>query len=136
MANRGPEATSALDSLRELDLSTIDVASVPEELLGDLLATATRLESQAAALRGSVLAEADRRKTALGTAASGTDAWAVEFTGDTREMNAGGLRIARLLEEKYHATRDAFAAGRVTKAQVRVIVNAAEQSPTDRKSVV
>jgi len=128
--DRGAEASSALDSLRELDLSTIDVAAVPEELLGDLLATATRVESQAAALRGAVLAEADRRQTALRTAASGTDAWAVEFTGDTREMNAGGLRIARLLEEKYHATRDAFAAGRVTKAQVRVIVNAAEQSPT------
>ena len=127
---RGAEGTSALDSLRELDLSTIDVATVAEELLGDLLATATRVESQAAALRGAVLAEADRRKTALRTAASGTDAWAVEFTGDTREMNAGGLRIARLLEEKYHLTRDAFAAGRVTKAQVRVIVNAAEQSPT------
>ncbi|MGB0191889.1 MAG: hypothetical protein ACPF9W_13090, partial [Nocardioides sp.] len=69
--DRGAEAGSALDSLRELDLSTIDVATVPEELLGDLLATATRVESQAAALRGAVLAEADRRKTALRTAASG-----------------------------------------------------------------
>ena len=117
-------ATASVDSLRRLDLST-----VPEEQLGELLATATRIESQAAALRGAVLAEADRRKTALRTAATGTDAWAVEFTGDTREMNAGGLRIARLLESKYHATRDAFAAGRVTKAQVRVIVNAAEQAP-------
>jgi hypothetical protein len=46
-------------------------------------------------------------------------------------MDAGGLRIARPLGEKYVATREALAAGSLTKAQVRVIVSACEQSPPE-----
>lgn len=121
-------AAAAVDALRSLEL-----AEVAESQLGDCLAAVARMESQAAAMRGELLAEAERRQTALRTACTGTDAWAVAFTGDTREMNAGGLRIARLLREKYAATREAFAAGSVTTAQVRVIVNACEQSPVEAR---
>jgi hypothetical protein len=53
------------------------------------------------------------------------------LTGTTREQAAGGLRIARLLAEKYPATREAFAVGRLRVEQVRVIVNAAEQAPAE-----
>lgn len=119
-------AAVAVDALRSVDLG-----SVPEAELGDCLAALTRMESQAAALRGELLAEAERRRTAMGAACTGTDAWAVAFTGDTREVNAGGLRIARLLAEKYAATRAAFAAGSLTTAQVRVVVNACEQAPPE-----
>ena len=41
------------------------------------------------------------------------------------------MRIARLLAEKYAATRAAFAAGDLRVEQVRVIVNAAEQAPVE-----
>jgi hypothetical protein len=53
------------------------------------------------------------------------------LTGTTRAQAAGGLRLARLLQDKYSATRQAFAAGRLRVDQVRVIVNAAEQAPAD-----
>lgn len=102
---------------------------VPEADLGPLLSRLSRIESRAASLKGEVLAEAERRQTALREAATGTDAWATAFTGDTRELNAGGLRIARLLQSTYHRTREAFAAGELTKQQVRVIVDALEQTP-------
>lgn len=48
-----------------------------------------------------------------------------------REALAGGLRLATLLRDKYDATREAFAAGRLRIAQLRVIVNAAEQAPPE-----
>ena len=74
-------------------------------------------------------AEADARALAERDAATGTDAWVAALTGSTREAAAGGIRLARLLSEKYAATREAFAAGRLRIEQVRVIVNAAEQIP-------
>ena len=74
-------------------------------------------------------AEADARALAERDAATGTDAWVAALTGSTREVAAGGIRLARLLAKKYAATREAFAAGRLRIEQVRVIVNAAEQIP-------
>ena len=92
------------------------------------------VESAANALRWALSAEADARAAALdpvvGDASSGTDAWLASLTGTTKASQAAGLRIARLLDSKYDATKEAFAAGRVRADQVRVIVNAAEQAPT------
>jgi hypothetical protein len=89
------------------------------------------LESQVAAWRLELLAEADRRRVADQTADTGTDAWAAKLTGDTREVMRGGLLLARDLAERFHYTREAFAAGRLRVAQVRVIVNAARQAPPE-----
>jgi hypothetical protein len=52
------------------------------------------------------------------TAATGTDAWAAQLTGSTAAVMRGGLWLARVLEEKYDATREAFAAGGIIEAQV------------------
>lgn len=87
------------------------------------------LEAQVAALKLVLLSEADRRRMAERTAATGTDAWAAKLTGSTRAVMAGGLWLARLLEERYQATRAAFAAGSISQAQARVIVKAAEKIP-------
>jgi hypothetical protein len=87
------------------------------------------LESQVAALRLALLAEADERQVAEQTGDTGTDAWASRLTGSTRGVVAGGLWLARLLMERYAATREAFAAGGINEAQVRVIVRAAEKMP-------
>lgn len=107
------------------------VAGVSNSDLGLAITALSELESQAAALRLALAAEADGRDVARDTADTGTDAWLARLTGDTREVNAGGIRLARLLQEKYDATREAFAGGRLRIAQVRVIVNAAEQSPSE-----
>jgi hypothetical protein len=45
------------------------------------------------------------------------------------ESQVAALRLARLLQERYAATREAFAAGGINEAQVRVIVRAAEKMP-------
>ncbi len=99
--------------------------------LAEAIADLTALESQAAALRLALSAEADARRVAEDTADTGTDAWLATLTGDTREVMRGGLILAEALQERYHATREAFAAGRLRLAQVRVIVNAADQAPAE-----
>ena len=95
----------------------------------EAIAGLAALEAQAQAWRLALEAEAEARALAERDAATGTDAWVAALTGSTREVAAGGIRLARLLETKYAATREAFAAGRLRIEQVRVIVNAAEQIP-------
>jgi hypothetical protein len=119
-------ACADLDTAREVPLSMID-----DNDLEAAIQAAAGLESQTTAFKLGLLAEADKRRTAGRYAATGTDAWAAALTGDTREAMNGGIRLARLLRTKYAATREAFAAGKLRVAQVRVIVNAAEQAPTE-----
>src|SRR5262245_2426799 len=120
------------DAVGRLELAgAAAVERLSDDALGDSVAGLVRLESRAAALRLALSAEADRRRVAEHTAETGTDAWLARLTGSTREQTAAGLRIARLLEERYVATREAFAAGRLRVEQVRVIVNAAEQAPVE-----
>ena len=109
----------------------VPVESVDETGLASAVAELARVESRAAALRMSLTSEADRRRVAEATAETGTDVWVSRLTGSTREQAAGGLRLAQLLESKYPATREAFAAGLLRVEQVRVIVNAAEQAPAE-----
>lgn len=97
--------------------------------LEESLRKVVALECSVGALRCGLLAEADRRRVAEDAADSGTDAWAARLTGSTRAVMAGGLWLARLLETRYDATRDAFAAGAISEAQVRVIVRAGERLP-------
>ena len=79
----------------------------------------------------SLSAEADARGVAHETADTGTDAWLARLTGDRREVLAGRLWIAKALQEKYAATREAFAAGMLRTCQVRVIVRAGDRAPSD-----
>ncbi|HSE10408.1 MAG TPA: DUF222 domain-containing protein [Nocardioidaceae bacterium] len=97
--------------------------------LGEAVAELAALEAQVAALRLAMLAEADARDVAEQTGDTGTDAWAARLTGSTRGVMAGGIWLAKLLAETFHATRDAFARGAVNEAQVRVIVQAAVKMP-------
>jgi len=118
---------AARGSLAEVDVSV--VASLDAEALTDLVEQAAGLEAQAAAVKLAALAEADRRRLAQELGASGTDAWAATLTGSTRAVMAGGVWLARLLQDRYDATREAFAAGSINLDQVRVIVRAAERLP-------
>jgi hypothetical protein len=109
-------------------------ADVPTGVLGldeltDSIAGLAVLESQVAALKLALVAEADRRKVAQLCGATGTDAWAARLTGSTRAVMAGGIWLAQMLAERYDATRQAFADGGINEAQARVIVRAAEMLP-------
>ncbi|MFZ2016077.1 MAG: DUF222 domain-containing protein [Nocardioides sp.] len=106
-----------------------------DEALGGAISGLARVEARAAELRLALSAEADRRRVAETTAETGTDAWLARLTGSTRAQAAGGLRLARLLGEKYAATREALASGRLGLDQVRVIVSAAEQAPVEATPV-
>ena len=125
-----PELVAEVSALLERAASA-RLESLDDGALGGVVAALARIESAAAALRGVVSVEADRRRVAEATAETGTDAWLARLTGSTREQAAGGLRLARLLAERYVATREAFAAGRLRVEQVRVIVHAAEQAPAE-----
>jgi hypothetical protein len=97
--------------------------------LGEAIAELSALESQVAAWRLRLAAEADVRRVADETADTDTTAWLTRLTADPREVAAGGLWLARRLDETYAATREAFAAGYLRIEQVRVIVRAAEKAP-------
>jgi hypothetical protein len=107
------------------------VHGLANEALASVISEVARVESRAAALRLHLSAEADRRRVTEETAETGTDAWLARLTASTREQAAGGLWLAGLLQTKYAATREAFAAGELRVEQVRVIVNAAEQAPAE-----
>ena len=126
-----PAVLPVVAAARELVTSgaSVGVASVPDGEVGEAIAELAALEAQVEAWRLALEAEADARALAERDAATGTDAWVAALTGSTREAAAGGIRLARLFSEKYAATREAFAAGRLRIEQVRVIVNAAEQIP-------
>jgi len=123
------QAASCLERANRGALESLE--SLGDEALGGVVAELAGVESRAAALRLVVSAEADRRRVSEATAESGTDAWVARLTGSTREQAAGGLRIARLLRDRYPVTREAFAAGGLRVEQVRVIVDAAEQAPAE-----
>ena len=109
--------------------SAVPAGALTTHELGELVAELAALESQVAAWRLAVAAEADVRRVAEETADTDTTAWLTRLTADPREVAAGGLWLARRLGESYPATREAFAAGRLRIEQVRVIVKAADNAP-------
>src|SRR5680860_454660 len=109
--------------------AAIRAGSLTDDQLAEAVSDLTALESQVTATKLRVLSEAQLRRVAEETGDTGTDAWAARLTGTTRGVMAGGIWLARLLEEKYDATREAFGAGRICEAQVRVIVGAGERLP-------
>jgi hypothetical protein len=115
---------SAIEAVAEVPVDTLE-----RDSLGPVLAELTTLESRVNALKLEVLAEADRRRVAEDDASTGTDAWAAKLTGTTRGVMSGGLWLVRMLQTRYPATREAFAAGRIDQTQVRVIVRAGEKIP-------
>ena len=110
--------------------TAVPLVSLSDEELTRSVGDVSVLENQVGAFKLGLLAEAERRRLAKRLGATGTDAWAAQLTGTTRGVMAGGLWLARLLEDRYPATREAFAAGGINQAQARVIVRAAERLPT------
>ncbi len=105
------------------------LGSLADAEIADAVAALASLESQVAAWKLALAAEADGRDLAALNAETGTDAWLARLTGDTRAVAAGGLFLGRRLKETYEATRAAFADGRLRADQVAVIVRAADRAP-------
>ena len=108
---------------------SMGVAGVPSGALGEAIAELVELESQVVALRLSLSAEADLRGVADQTADTGTDAWLARLTGEPREIMAGGLWVARMLQSRCHHTREALASGKLRLSQAKVIVRAVHRAP-------
>ncbi len=125
------EVVSALaDACRAVEsAAAVPAGSLSDEELARAVERSSVLENQVGAFTLTLLAEAERRRLAKRLGATGTDAWAAGLTGTTRGVMAGGIWLARLLHERYDATREAFAAGGINQAQARVIVRAAERLP-------
>lgn len=107
----------------------VEVAGLGDAELAEAVVALAELESRAVALRMKVGVEAEARQLAAQQAFTGTDAWMAQLTGDTRTAMKGGLLVARLLQEKYHHAREAFAAGKLNFKQAKIIVDAAEAIP-------
>jgi hypothetical protein len=108
---------------------SVPASCLEDHELTEALAAAAALEAQAASVKLALVAEADARDVAAREGLADTAAWAARLIGTNRGVMAGGLRLVRLLGERYDATRRAFAAGRINEKQMRVIVNAAEKIP-------
>jgi hypothetical protein len=126
----GQVVAALLEARRAVETAAVVPAgSLSDEELMRAVEGSSVVENQVGAFTLTLLAEVERRRLAKRLGASGTDAWAAGLTGTTCGVMAGGLWLARLLQDRYNATREAFAAGGINQAQARVIVRAAEQLP-------
>ena len=131
----GPDGSGMIAWLDHAHHAVETAGLVPVETLTDTdIATAVGslacLEAKTIALRLRLSVEADARDLAGKQAQPATDAWLAALTGQTRNLARGGIWLARRLQETYHHTRDAFAAGQLGFDQVKVIVDAADKMPT------
>ena len=124
-----PVAAFAARAGARLDeLTVTPVWSMTPEEQREALVALTRLETQVAALRLAVLAEADRSGATVAQAAgSAADYLAVE-TRQTHRAARADLRLGEALETRTHLAAG-IAAGRVNVAQARVIVTALDRLP-------
>ena len=106
-----------------------DDGAVGAEGLGEVVTALAALESAATALRLRLAARQEAARAAAAALQPDVGSWLSSLTGNRREAEAGGLRLARQLETRCHHTRDAFAEGRLSLAQVRVIAFAVEHAP-------
>src|SRR6478672_8437493 len=113
-------------------MSDLGVAATRETLV-----ELSRLTARIEALQAKVLDHGDILK--VGTAADedgdaptvpgSTAAWFASETATTRKQGRDALRMAKRLEDAFHATRRALAAGRVNADQALVSVTAVDALP-------
>ncbi len=94
-----------------------------------LVVQQARLERRLRELRLRLGRCAERSRAQEADGATGADAWLSRLTGSTASVVRGGLWLARALQERYPAVREAFAAGDLGEAQARVVVTTADAVP-------
>lgn len=104
-------------------------AMTPDEQ-AEALVELARVEARVTELRWRVLAAADRNGIGEKDGHSGTAAWLATHTRSTRPSAHGDVRGGLLLDEpRFAPTREAFARGVLSQAQVWVILRAMEDLP-------
>lgn len=98
-----------------------------EELVRELSGLAGQVE----ALRLRLAGVAEERRLAEAAGEASTEDWLAKLTGERREQLRGGLWLAQKLQDEFHVTRDALAAGRISTSQARVIVQGLVPSSGD-----
>jgi hypothetical protein len=101
-----------------------------------VLVELSRAESRICQLRLRVVAAADRADAVADTGATSTAAWLAHRTRQLRSSAHADVRLARLLDDTYAATRDAWARGLVDAGQARVIVAAVGRLPGSASATV
>jgi hypothetical protein len=102
------------------------LSGLSEDDLEAAVVEAAALESQAAAIKLRLASEAERRHLEARAADVGIEACLARLTGERTEQLKGGLRLARLLRDRYGHTLRALAAGELRTEQALVIVNGLE----------
>ena len=108
------------------DLSEVPAWSMSAAEQAEALLVLDRVRSRLAELDLRVLAAADRAEVGAEDGATSTAAWLAHATRQTRARCGAAVRLADALEERYDATREALAAGRVNVDQAEVIVRAVD----------
>ena len=104
-------------------------AMTPQEQ-AETLVELSRLSARLTELRWRVLAGAEANEIGAKDGSTSTAAWLSRRTREDRARTNGDLRGALALDEaRFAVTREAFAAGRLTEAQVWVILRAIEDLP-------
>jgi hypothetical protein len=101
-----------------------------------VLVELSRAESRICQLRLRVVAAADRADAVADSGATSTAAWLAHRTRQLRSSAHADVRLARLLDDTYAATRDAWARGLVDAGQARVIVAAVGRLPGSASATV
>ncbi|HYG93228.1 MAG TPA: hypothetical protein VD859_06520, partial [Nocardioides sp.] len=127
----GPSTPLVLDQLGAARTAVTAALDAPlpgltEDELEAAVVQAAALESQAAAIKLKITSEAERRHLEAKAADTAIEACLARLTGERKEQLRGGLRLSRLLQERYHHTLQALAAGDLRIEQARVIVNGLE----------
>jgi hypothetical protein len=127
----GPPPHRVLAFARAVDAAFTELGGEPAWSMSkdeqrETLRVLDRLESRLAELDLRVLAAGDRNEVGADKGATSTAAWLAHETRQTRARCHAAVRLAGALDERYDATREALAAGRVNPDQAEVIVRAVD----------
>jgi len=120
-----------LSLARALDGALADAGDAPawamtKDEQRETLLTLDRVASRLAELQLRVLVAADRNEVGADDGATSTAAWLAHETRQLRGRCHAAVRLAEALDERYAATREALASGRINPDQAEVVVKAVE----------
>ena len=92
----------------------------------EALVELARAEARLTELRLRVLVDADRNQVGADSGATSTPAWLAHETKTTRTAAFRDLHLAQKLDDRFHATRQALAAGRIDAEKARVVTSAVD----------
>ena len=108
-------------------LSTTPAWSMTPAEQARVLVDLRRQQARLRQLELRVLVAADRNEVGVKDGATSTAAWLAHQTGRTRQACFRDLHLAQSLDERFAATRDALAAGRIDVEKASIVVAAVDR---------